>query len=196
MGEGTTRKHFLIIALGLGVVLLFGGGFWGYLSAMGDRSAGGAKDRPRVQTIAGRQVPAARMQLKPFVLPSAIDGAMIDSNSFAGKVLLVSFFATWCPPCRAEAPVFKKLQENFEPQGFSVVGLSMDQDRPKAVAAKLRDWGVNYPVLLADQKVVDSFGDITGIPVTFLVNRAGQVLARYEGLTEHSVLEDAIRKNL
>lgn len=62
-----------------------------------------------------------------FTLPSAVDGKDISSDDFKGKVLLVTFFATWCPPCRQEIPSLIQLQRDLSAKGFSVLGLSLDE---------------------------------------------------------------------
>ena len=73
-------------------------------------------------------------RMPQFVLKSAVDGKEVNSNSFSGKVLLVSFFATWCPPCIEEIPTFNELQKRYKNKGFSVVALSVDQGGPSVVA--------------------------------------------------------------
>ena len=69
-----------------------------------------------------------------FALENVRDGKIVQSNSFNGKVLLLTFFATWCPPCAEEVPNLVKLQNELADAGFSVVGFSVDQQSPAIVA--------------------------------------------------------------
>ncbi|HSR35868.1 MAG TPA: TlpA disulfide reductase family protein [Desulfurivibrionaceae bacterium] len=124
-----------------------------------------------------------------FVLPSVTDGKAIDSNTFKGKVLLVNFWATWCPPCRKEIPSLVELQEKYAAKGFSVIGISTDQGGSSLVAKFIQKMNVNYPVVLSDNDTPRNFGNILGIPTTFLVDKDGNVRKRYDGYVDHETLE-------
>lgn len=130
----------------------------------------------------------AAVNMPDFALPSAVDGKVVKSGSFRGKVVLVTFFATWCPPCRQEIPTLKKLQEEFGDRGFSVIGLSVDEGGPRVVAKLVEKEAINYPVLMANRATARDFDGIAGIPTSFLVNRKGHVVKRYPGYVPHAVL--------
>jgi thiol-disulfide isomerase/thioredoxin len=135
----------------------------------------------------------AATKMPSFALENVRDGKVVDSSSFEGRVLLLTFFATWCPPCLEEIPVLVKLQDELSGAGFSVIGMSVDQQGPAIVAKFVEKKAINYPVLLAESKTTTDFGGIYGIPVAFLVNKAGNVVKRYTGYVDHSVLEKDIR---
>jgi len=145
-------------------------------------------------SLAGSVHASARMP--EFVLKSVVDGADVDSRSFSGKVLLVSFFATWCPPCIEEISTFIELQTNYANDGFSVVALSVDQGDPAAVANLVDKKNINYPVLMADEKTMENFGGVYGIPVSFLVNMEGNVVKKYPGYVPKSILQKDIQSML
>ena len=134
------------------------------------------------------------MKMVPFNLPSAAENTMVDSKQFEGKVLLVTFFATWCPPCIQEIPTLIDLQKSYASQGFSVIGMSVDEGGVPPVKRLIDRTGINYPVLMADNEVARGFGGVTGIPVSFLVNRQGELVKKYLGYIEHDVLQDEIKK--
>ena len=136
------------------------------------------------------------MQMVQFKLPSLTDNATVDSKEFAGQVLLVTFFATWCPPCIQEIPSFVKLQDSYRAKGFSVVAFSVDEGDPAPVHRLIEKFSINYPVFLANLDVARGFGGVSGIPVTFLVNRKGEIVKKYLGYVEHEVVEEEIRKML
>ncbi|MBM9511389.1 TlpA disulfide reductase family protein [Desulfogranum marinum] len=131
-----------------------------------------------------------------FSLPSVTDGKVVESSSFAGKALLVTFFATWCAPCRQEVPVLKELHQKFEGQGFSVIGLSVDEKGPGVVAELVEQAKINYPVLMADRLTPRKFGGIIGIPTSFLINKAGHVVKKYPGYIPRGLLEKDIKSIL
>jgi len=135
----------------------------------------------------------ASVAMPQFSLPSVINGKTVASKDYQGKVLLVTFFATWCPPCRQEIPTLKKLQVEYGPQGFSVLALSVDEGGSQIVEKLIKLEKINYPVLLADRSTADNFGGIGGIPTSFLVNAQGNIVKRYTGYVPHSLLENDIK---
>jgi peroxiredoxin len=142
----------------------------------------------------GPQAEAAT-KMPQFALPSARDGKVIDSNSFKDKALLVTFFATWCPPCIQEVPAMISLQDEFKDKGFSVIGIAVDQGGDKAVKRLIDKMAINYPVVMADSKVIADFGGVYGIPASFLINQHGNVVKKYPGAFPHTIFSHDI-KNL
>ena len=134
----------------------------------------------------------ASTKMPSFSLEEVKSGRMVAGEEFSGKVLLISFFATWCPPCVEEIPVLVGLQEKLGDAGFSVLALSVDREGPAKVAQFVQEKKINYPVLMADSKAVMDFGGVYGIPTAFLVNRAGNVVKRYTGYIEPAILEKDI----
>ena len=135
----------------------------------------------------------ASVKMPSFALENVLDGKIVDSDTFQGKVLLLTFFATWCPPCAEEVPILVKLHSELAAAGFSVVGLSVDQQGASVVAKFIEKREVNYPVLLAEAQTTIDFGGVYGIPVAFLVNKSGNVVKKYTGYIQHDVLEKDIR---
>ncbi len=129
-----------------------------------------------------------------FTLPSVVDGKDISSDEFKGKVLLVTFFATWCPPCRQEIPSLIRLQKDLSPKGFSVLGLSLDEGGSEIVNDLVEHDKINYPVLMADSDVVSGFGGVTGIPTSFLVSHEGKMIRTYAGYVSHELLKQDIEE--
>lgn len=132
-------------------------------------------------------------KMPEFSLPSALDGKEVRSEDFTGKVVLVTFFATWCPPCRQEIPTLIRLQDDYGARGFSVIGLSVDEKGPKTVVKMIEKEKINYPVLMAKGKTANDFGGVVGIPTSFLVNKQGMIVKRYPGYVPHAMLEEDIK---
>jgi len=131
-----------------------------------------------------------------FSLKSARDGRVVDSGIFSGKVLYITFFATWCPPCVQEVPILVELQNELAESGFSVIGMSLDEAGPATVARFVEKKAINYPVLMAEFETTTDFEGIFGIPTSFLVNKEGNVVKRYTGYVSHKVLEKDIHSLL
>ncbi len=135
----------------------------------------------------------ATAKMPAFSFPEVTDGKPINSKDLLGKVLLVVFFATWCPPCMEEVPGLVDLQKELSRDGFSVIAFSIDAQGPRIVSLMIRRLGVNYPVVMADEKTIAGFGGIRGIPTSFLVNQKGDIVKRYDMYVPHSVLAKDIK---
>ena len=138
----------------------------------------------------GRQMPA-------FNLPSPLSGdTFTSSDSFKGKVVLVSFFASWCRPCLEEIPSLKKLQNRFSDQDFVLIGMAVDRENKVGLKNLILKQKINYPVLLADEVVKKDFGGIAILPTMFLADRKGNLLKKYFGhIGRDSLIED-IKKTI
>ena len=114
-----------------------------------------------------------------FSLPD-LDGRSWSLKDHQGEVVLLNFWATWCPPCREETPELVELQARFASRGFTVVGVNMDDD-PKQVAPDfVRRFKMTYPVLVPNPafKLADY---IESLPTTFLIDRNGRVARTFVG---------------
>ena len=136
----------------------------------------------------------AASKMPSFVLPDVVTGENVDSKSLAGKTLLITFFATWCPPCMQEVPALIDLQEKYSKEGFSVVALSVDEGGSKVVKKLVEKRSINYPVLMANRSTARAFGGVVGIPTSFLVNSQGTVVKKYPGYVPRVLLENDIKK--
>lgn len=135
-------------------------------------------------------------RMPAFSLENVKTGEEVASDTFAGKSLLITFFATWCPPCIQEIPNLIEVQNEFGPKKFSVVALSVDQGGSTLVKKLVEKKKINYPVMMADSRVTSDFGGVYGIPTSFLINRRGNVVKKYTGYIPHSVLIKDIKQVL
>ena len=127
------------------------------------------------------------------------DGAGHDFNlaSQKGKVILLDFWATWCPPCKVEIPWFAEFQEKYGPAGLQVVGISVDDTREQ-LTPFVTQLKMNYVVLqgLGHDDVQDAYGPMWGIPVTALISRDGKICAKHTGMTAKEAFEEQIKSLL
>jgi len=146
--------------------------------------------------VAGRRTaqkpkPTAPGNAAPEFTVTDIDGKKLALSDYKGKVVLLDFWATWCTPCRAEIPHFVEMQQKYGPQGFQVVGISMDDDA-KPVKEFYRQYNMSYPVAVGDDKLAQTFGGVLGLPVNFIIDREGRIHAKFLGATDVSVIDKAV----
>ena len=131
-----------------------------------------------------------------FTLPR-VDGGTASLADHQGKVVLLDFWATWCPPCRAAMPHLAEMQEEYRAKGLVVLGMNMDQNRDD-LTQFLSGQTVNYPMLAVDEATRAAYGGVASIPQTFLIDRAGQVRQKFLGY-DHKIaaqMEEAVQKLL
>jgi thiol-disulfide isomerase/thioredoxin len=125
-----------------------------------------------------------------------LDGNVVSSDQFKGKVVVIDFWATWCPPCRAEIPGYVMLQQKYAKDGLVIVGVSVDQDP----AAKVKKWvdghKVTYTIVMQDDDVTTAFGGMDAIPTTFLIDRDGNIRDKKVGEEPTADYEKKILKYL
>ena len=121
------------------------------------------------------------------------DGQPVKLSDFKGKVVILDFWATWCPPCRAEIPGFIALQKQYAAQGLTVVGVSLDTAGASVVKSFMQHLGMNYPVVIGDEKTAADYGGITAIPTTFVIDRSGKIVTSHQGYASQVVFESEIR---
>ena len=122
-----------------------------------------------------------------------LNGKPVNLSDFKGKVVILDFWATWCPPCVMEIPHFIELHEQYKDQGFAMVGISLDRQGVGVVESFVQKYRVNYPILMADGQVDKAYGGITGIPTTFVIDAAGNIRQKYVGYRDKAVFEADIK---
>jgi peroxiredoxin len=131
---------------------------------------------------------SADSKLAPNFTVTDLDNRKLSLADYKGKVVLLDFWATWCAPCRTEIPHFVDMQNKFGPEGFQVIGISMD-DNAKPVNEFYREYKLNYPVAVGDDKLAESYGGVLGLPVNFIIDREGRIYAKHLGATDVSVFD-------
>jgi len=126
----------------------------------------------------------------------ALDGSVVSSEGFRGKVVLVNFWATWCTPCKVEMPLLESMYKRHRADGFVLVGLAMDRAPTSVVEEFVRERGVTYPNAHVGSEAEARFGGIRGYPTSILIGRDGRVRHKVMGPIGAVTLELAVRRLL
>ncbi len=121
-----------------------------------------------------------------------IKGQQLTLAAYAGRVVVLDFWATWCAPCKTEIPGFVGLQNRYADRGLQVIGIALDENA-NSVREFHQEFKMNYPVALGDANLAERYGGILGLPVTFVIGCDGRIYAKHAGETATSVIEQEIQ---
>ena len=135
---------------------------------------------------ASTALPSAQISaVAPDFTLADISGKNVALTDFRGKVVLLEFWATWCPPCKASVPAMVALHNKYGQKGFSVIGVSIDTDSD--ALEKIRQFAasnnISYPVLLANNATPKAY-DVVSIPTSFLIGKDGKIVDIFRGYSE------------
>jgi thiol-disulfide isomerase/thioredoxin len=134
----------------------------------------------RILSVASGPAPPGPGARAPVLLATTLAGERESLASRLGQVVLVDFWATWCPPCVASMPTLERLHQRFRDRGFTVLGVNEEPGLEDHVAAFLRQRGISFPTLVDAGSVAPSWG-VYSYPTSFLVGRDGRIRATYRG---------------
>jgi thiol-disulfide isomerase/thioredoxin len=194
------RKNILVV-LGLaGVALILAGSTYflhrdtGHLGFAGVTSAS-AHPAP----AEGANPPVIRFVKNPEMAPPMqaqdILGKPVTKADWDGKVVLVNFWATWCPPCRMEIPELMQLKKEYGDR-LEIIGISEDDDPPAKVLKFAQSVGMTYPIVMYTPELVASFGGVPALPTSFLIDTKGRVVQKHSGLYPIERYDQEIRSLL
>src|SRR5579863_5504367 len=115
-------------------------------------------------------------QTAPALVVQQLDGQPFDLAAEKGKVVIVNFWATWCPPCRAEMPMINEFYRRYHSQGLELIGVSADSPHDRSDVAKVMQ-SLSYPAAMLDDAKTNDFGSPDELPVTYVIDRGGIVRA-------------------
>lgn len=121
-----------------------------------------------------------------------LDGKVVKLSDYRGKTVILDFWATWCAPCRKGIPDLIELQN--EHKDIQVIGISVDQNPQEVVPDFVKEFKINYPILISESIVLEKYGGIDAIPTTFVISKEGKIVSKYVGLVPKSYYENDIKR--
>lgn len=128
----------------------------------------------------------------PAFSPHDIAGRNVSMADLKGKVVILNFWATWCPSCREEIPALIALQAKYQSQ-LQVIGVSEDEDGPKEVARFAQKAGINYLLVMATKELIAEYGGVPVLPTSFVIDVQGRVVQRHIDLHDYQGYEREVR---
>jgi|GEM_PF-615550 len=142
---------------------------------------------------------------EPNVTFPELTGGNLQLSSLKGKVVLVNFWATWCDPCRGEIPELIDIQKKYAKQGFTVLGVAMDDEGKKVVQPFVQNTSfdvngaqekMSYPIMIGNEDIAEKFGGLIGFPTSVLISRDGKIVKRFIGAVGEQEFEKYIKAQL
>ncbi len=184
----SSRKGIGAVALIVALVVVLAGAFLLYRS----RQSGPEATKTAPGTATG---PSGLRTAPPFSLPDT-NGNIYSSAQLSGKPAVINFFATWCPPCKAEIPGFVEVYNKHRSKGFELVGISLDSDSRKSMPGFLMSNKIGYRILFGDLAVSRAYGGVSSIPTTFFVGKDGEIKNVHVGYMDKDAFDKEVRKLL
>ncbi|MBU0599347.1 TlpA family protein disulfide reductase [bacterium] len=119
---------------------------------------------------------------------------VLTLSNFAGKVIILNFWATWCGPCKDEILDFVELYNKYKDKGLTIIGVNLNQTNEDEVKQVIERMKVSYPVVIANARVIKDYGGIRGIPATFVINQKGDLVKKFIGYRSKEVFENEVKR--
>jgi thiol-disulfide isomerase/thioredoxin len=177
MQTGRAMTAFFAVA---GAALVWTGVHYARSSAP---SAGPGESGERATIRFFRNAPAV-----PSFTVADLEGRSISTANLKGKVVIVNFWATWCPPCRAEIPDLVALQEKYR-DSLQVIGVSQDEIAPEQVKRFAVEHGMNYPIVMSSSQIEKLFPGVHALPTSFVLDREGRLVQKHVGMLNPALTE-------
>jgi thiol-disulfide isomerase/thioredoxin len=126
-----------------------------------------------------------------FNLPD-LDGKVHSMGDFKDQILILNFWATWCPPCLEEVPKLNDLYQRYKDKGVGVVGIALDKDSLDLVKPFVKENEIAYQILVGNQQVLASLKNFKGVPTTIILDQKGKIRKRFDGSLDMEQLEESL----
>ena len=131
-------------------------------------------------------------QPAPAFLMTDLAGKPVSTADWKGKVVILNFWATWCPPCQAEIPMLIDLANRYKDK-LEIVGVSVDDSTPAEVEDFVKQMGMNYPIVMANAALVQEYGGVPALPTAFVINEDTKVVQKHVGLFPETLYDQEVR---
>jgi thiol-disulfide isomerase/thioredoxin len=163
------------IAMALAVILIHGGMGARWVAPVSAAAAPAGDASPPVIRF------VKNPEMAPPLQAQDIMGKPVSKADWGGKVVLVNFWATWCPPCREEIPELIELKKQYGDR-LQIIGISEDEDSPAKVLKFAQQKGMTYPIIMATPELIAEYGGVPALPTSFLVDTQGRIVTKHSGL--------------
>jgi len=155
---------------------------------------------PKSEGTENNLIAAAKINMGDDAAPDftlyTVDGEEVKLSDYSGKVIVLDFWATWCPPCRKGIPDLISIQDEYK-DDVVVIGISLDQPATQnELAPFIESYGINYPIVIGSTEVSEAYGNIQAIPTSIIIDSKGKIISEHIGLVPKTTLVEEINSLL
>jgi len=143
--------------------------------------------------VSAKVTPARSRRKAPTFVLSDANGSPVRLSDYKGKVVVLDFWATWCTGCKVEIPWFMDFQDKYKSEGLATIGAAMDDEGWEKVRPFVNEHPFNYPIVAGDAAALAKQFNITGLPLTLLIDREGRVADAHAGMVDKDTWEREVR---
>ncbi len=133
--------------------------------------------------------PPAVGSAAPDIMLADLSGSMHSLSDYKGRVVIINFWATWCPPCKEQLKLFQRFFDRYEKDGLMVFALSLDSPD----LSEVQQMGITYPVFEASKRIRELYGNINTVPATFVVGKEGWIVEKTKRYYNEETLERLLK---
>jgi thiol-disulfide isomerase/thioredoxin len=133
-------------------------------------------------------------RIAPDFRLESLGGGTVKLSDLRGKAVLLSFWATWCAPCRVETPWLVELDRKYRSQGLEIVAIALDATSKDEIARYAKEQSIGYTILFGTSTVADAYGGVELLPQTFFISRQGTIVKSYAGAGDRGELERDVQR--
>ena len=137
--------------------------------------------------------PAEARKKTPAFFLSDANGSPVRLSDYKGKVVVIDFWATWCTGCKVEIPWFMEFQDKYKSRGLATIGAAMDDEGWEKVRPYINEHPFNYPIVAGNAAALAKTFNITGLPLTILIDRKGKIVDAHAGVVDKDAWEQELR---
>ena len=120
-------------------------------------------------------------------------GKTLKLSDYSGKIVIIDFWATWCAPCRKALPDLVELKKEYAARNVEIIGISLDEVKDRStIESFIKEFNINYPIVLGNQSVAYKYGNVTNIPTSFILDTEGNVVSQHVGYVAKEVYVNEI----
>ena len=186
-GIGARKRNLIILFSLIPILLLFALLGWALAQSEGNPGGFGVNSKFRELTVEHRTAPE--------FMGKDLDGDVVSLSGLRGKVVMLDFWSSWCPPCRKEAPVLAQVYREYESRNVEFVGLAI-WDRQGNVDNYVQEFDMSYPNLIDDRGQIGIDYGVSGIPEKFFIDADGNLVRKFIGPMDEEELRAVLEELL
>lgn len=186
------KKNMIVIFLLLGLVVY--GGYDYYSKSVSDVENASVSERVEDKSVSILETGIQKGQIAPDFTLYDLNGNPVKLSELKGKKVLINFWATWCPPCRAEMPQMQKFYEDYKSESVAIVGVNLTptEENTESIQSFVGEHKLTFPIVLDPEGDVMQKYQIAAYPTTYLLDSTGVIRGKFQGAINYELMKESV----